>query len=76
MGEEVEARLARELLGAPPKARLYRVYEESGTASWVAEIEGTGRRATGATRSEALRNLRPKIASRPVGQIKRARPAV
>ena len=63
MGEDLEARLARELLGAPPKARLYRLQDEAGETSWVAELDD-GRQAVGATRLGALRNLRSKLAER------------
>jgi hypothetical protein len=60
MGEDFDARLAGELLGTPPKARLYRLQDVTGEVSWVAELED-GRHAFGDTRMDALRNLRAQL---------------
>jgi hypothetical protein len=46
------------------RAVLSRGVDDAGRSAWVAELSGTGHRATGATRVEALRRVREAAISR------------
>jgi len=51
------------------RAVLSRGLNEAGMPTWFAELHGTGQRAAGASRTEALRRVREAAASQYLGRV-------